>query len=238
MHPVSIEVEVIPPPGVAVTTTLNVVVRHPRAGLIYQAPLVPRDDYLFVAEEPLRLPLDPPPGSYRLIVLVDSNLHAAGDRVLFFDPAPIPFHNLDPGGPSGIHEGVRLVVPLEYPGVIISGGPWAGRRAWHFVDGAVSLWWAPGPTEDLVLDNAVAMLDATHDTVDPPKVTSVEQIEWAGQRAFVFRERWSGQDGGPSEAMVVQGPDFWLYVLRIRARGGASIPPILYQVRETFAFAP
>jgi hypothetical protein len=72
--------------------------------------------------------------------------------------------------------------------------------------------------------------------MEPPQVTGVEQIEWEGQRAFLFSESWHGPDGGPSEAMVVQGPDFWLYVLRIRGRGGAPIPLILYQVRDTFSF--
>jgi hypothetical protein len=236
MQPVDIVVEVIPPPAVAVTTILTAVVRHPRAGLVYSAPLVPRESYLFVAEQQLRLPLDPPPGTYRLIVLVDSNVDAVGDRVLFFNPAPIPFHDLAPGSPSGVHEGVRLAVPLEYPTYAASGGAWAGRRVWRFAVGEVSLWWAPGPTEALLLDNATAMLETTHDPMEPPQVTGVEQIEWEGQRAFLFSESWHGPDGGPSEAMVVQGPDFWLYVLRIRGRGGAPIPLILYQVRDTFSF--
>ena len=114
MQPVPLAVEVVPPPGVEVTTSLSAVVRHPRAGLIYEAPLLPRDDTWFEAEEPLRLPLNPPPGTYRLIVLVDSNVHAVGDRVIFFNPAPIPFHDLAPGSVDGIHEGMRLSVPLEY----------------------------------------------------------------------------------------------------------------------------
>ncbi|MBE9471183.1 MAG: hypothetical protein IMY75_03615, partial [Chloroflexi bacterium] len=42
----------------------------------------------------------------------------------------------------------------------------------------------------------------------------------------------------PAEALVVQGPDYWLYVLRVRAVGSESdvIPPLLRQVWETFAF--
>ena len=238
MEPIPIEVELIPPPRVTVTATLSAVVRHSRAGLIYTAPLVPQPDNLYIAENPLRLPLNPLTGTYRLIVLVDSNLHATGSRVLFFQPAPIPFHELGPGDPSGVHEEMELAVPLEYPQAIASGGPWAGRREWRYNEGVVSLWWAPGPTEALLLNNAIAMLEATHDVSDPPKVTAVEPAEWRGQQAYLFHERWPGPDGDPAEALVVQGPDFWLYVLKIRARGGATIPPILYQVRDTFAFAP
>jgi hypothetical protein len=36
--------------------------------------------------------------------------------------------------------------------------------------------------------------------------------------------------------LVVQGPDYWLYVLRVRTLGGEAIPPLLRQVWETFSF--
>jgi hypothetical protein len=37
--------------------------------------------------------------------------------------------------------------------------------------------------------------------------------------------------------MVIQGPDYHLYVLRLRALGTEIIPPLLRQVGETFTFS-
>lgn len=236
LEPIPIAVEVVPPPGVEATTVLTAVVRHSRAGLIYQAPLLPQGDFLYAAEEPLRLPLVPPPGTYRLIVLLSSSIDAVGDRVLHFQPNPIAVHDLAPGSNAGVHEGVRLAVPLQFKEVVADGGPWAGRRAWRYSDGEVALWWAPGPTEALLASNAMVILEATHNPAGQLQVQGVTEVEWLGERAFLFRERWPGIEGGPAEALVVQGPDYWLYVLRIRARGGAVIPPILELVRDTFSF--
>jgi hypothetical protein len=81
------------------------------------------------------------------------------------------------------------------------------------------------------------MLEATHDLDNPPDVLSVEETEWQGHMAFLFLEDWSGVGGGSAEAMVVQGPDRWLYVLRMRATGGGSISQLLRQVGETFVLA-
>jgi len=236
LEPVPIAVGVVPPRGVEATTILTAVVRHSQAGLIYTAPLLPQGDFIYAAEEPLRLPLVPPPGTYRLIILLHSPIDVAGDRVLYFEPSPIPIHDLAPGSERGVHEGVALAVPLEFAEVVAEGGPWAGRRIWLAPEAEVALWWAPGPTEPLLASNAMVMLESTHDLEAPPQVLGVTEMEWLGERAFHFRERWPGIKGGPAEALVVQGPDFWLYVLRIRARGGASIPYIVELVRETFSF--
>jgi hypothetical protein len=35
---------------------------------------------------------------------------------------------------------------------------------------------------------------------------------------------------------VVQGPDYWLYVVRVRALGSSDIPQLVREVGETFAF--
>ena len=78
----------------------------------------------------------------------------------------------------------------------------------------------PGPVEPLLLNNAVVMLEATHDPSAVPQVPGVEETEWQGQTAFLFREDWPGANGGPAEALVIQGPDHHLYVLRVRATGG------------------
>jgi hypothetical protein len=238
LQSVPIEVEVVPPPGVAVSTTLTAIVRHVSAGLIYEAPLVPHGGHLYAADEPLRLPLEPPPGAYRLIILVDSNVNVSGNRVVSFKPLPIPSHDLFPGGERGVHDGLHLIVPLEYRQTVGSGDPWAGVRSWRMERGTLSLAWAPGPTEDLLINNALVMLEATFPDGDPPQVVGVEQTEWKGQPAFLFHEHWSGPEAGPAETLVVQGPDFWLYALRIAATGGAAIPAVLYEVRDTFTAAP
>ena len=111
----------------------------------------------------------------------------------------------------------------------------AGGRVWRYGGGEVSLWWAPGPVEPLLLNNAVVMLEATHDPSAVPQVLGVEETEWQGQTAFLFQEDWPGANGGPAEALVIQGPDHHLYVLRVRATGGEVIPSLLRQVWETFA---
>jgi hypothetical protein len=36
--------------------------------------------------------------------------------------------------------------------------------------------------------------------------------------------------------LVIQGPDHWLYVLRVRALDDEDVPLLLYRVRETFTF--
>jgi hypothetical protein len=72
-------------------------------------------------------------------------------------------------------------------------------------------------------------------------VLGVEEIEWQGQTAFLFPENWPedefGTPAGPAEAMVMQGPDYHLYVLRLRALGTETIPPLLRQVGQTFSFS-
>jgi hypothetical protein len=237
LEPVPIVVDVIPPPGVDASTALTAVVRHSSEGLIQVAPLQFRGDGRYSADEPLRLPLVPPPGTYRLIVVVESNLKTVGDRVVYFRPEEIPVHDLAAGGEGGVHAGVRLAVPLQFVESVSDGGPWAGKRVWRYPGGEIALWWAPGPTEALLFSNALAMLEATHDATEAPRVVSSAETEWHGQTAFVFQERWPGLEGGPAEALVVQGPDYWLYVLRIRPFGGTTVPPILELVRETFSFA-
>jgi hypothetical protein len=237
LEPVPIEVALVPPPGVEATSALTAVVRHSQAGLIYEAPLEPAGNDLYRAADPLRLPLTPPVGTYRLIILLDSAIGAVGDRVLYFQPDPIPFHELAPGAQDGVHEGVVLAIPLAWDEVVAEGGPWAGSRTWRYRDGEASLWWAPGPTEPLLVSNAIAVLEATYDPERPLQVVSVTETEWEGETAFLFRERLPGIEGGPAEALVVQGPDYWLYVLRIRAMGGSTIPRLLALVRDTFSFS-
>jgi hypothetical protein len=236
LQPVPIEVELVPPPGVTVTAALRASVVDPtgRSRLLFD--LTPRGGNLYAAEELLQLPLEPPEGDWRLTVGVRSALNVDGEQVLVFRPAPIPFRDLTADLPAG----VDIRVPRDFVEAAAQGDRWAGGRVWRYGDGEVALWWAPGPVEPLLLDNALVMLEATHDPDALPRVLDIEEREWQGQAAYLFHEDWPtdrpGADGGPAEALVVQGPDYWLYVLRVRTLGGEAIPPLLRQVWGTFSF--
>ena len=233
LHPATIQVELVPPPGVSVTATVRAAVIDPR-GLPYRRlfPLLPRDGNLYAAEEPLDLALEPLEGNWQLSVYVHSALEVEGEHTVVFQPSPIPFRDL-----AGIlPAGANMHVPQEFIETVFQGDQVAGGRAWRYGGGEVSLWWAPGPVEPLLLDNAVVMLETTYDPGAAPRVPGVEEIEFQGQTAFLFQEDWPGANGGPAEALVIQGPDYRLYVLRVRATGGEVIPSLLRQVWETFAF--
>jgi hypothetical protein len=226
-----VKVALIPPPGVSVTTTVSAILLNPVGVTYWQSRLMPQGNELYVAEKPLWLPLEPPEGDWRLTVYVRSTLEIEGERELIFQPGSLRFRDL-----TDVLPGVDMRVPQEFVEAVPRGNQVAGRRAWRYGDGEVALWWAPGPTEPLLLNNALVMLETTHDPDAPARVLDVEEIEWQGQIAFLFRENWSGAAGGPAEALVAQGPDYQLYVLRVRAMGSEMIPPLLRQVWETFAF--
>jgi len=173
-----------------------------------------------------------------LAVYVRSPLKVEGPWSLVFQPTPILFRDLTDVLPAG----VDMRVPRDFVEVTSQGDQWAGGRVWRYGDGEVALWWAPGPAEPLLLNNAVVMLETTHDPDQPPRVLDVEETEWRGQTAFLFHEDehkgedWPESEVGAAEALVVQGPDYWLYVLRVRTTGSETIPPLLRQVWETFTF--
>jgi hypothetical protein len=237
LQPVPIEVELVPPPGVSVTTTVRAKLLGPRGRPHWLFDLTLREGNLYAADETIQLPLRPPEGDWRLMVRVQSLLDVVGEPMLVFRPAPIPFRDLVDVLPAG----VSLLVPRDFAEPVAQGDPAAGGRVWRYGDGEIALWWAPGPVEPLLLNNAVVMLEATHDPEGPPDVIDVEETEWQGRTAFLFYEDWPedlpGAKGGPAEALVVQGPDYHLYVLRVRALGRKTIPPLLRQVWETFTFA-
>lgn len=236
LEPAPIAVELLPPPGVSVTATLNAAVVDPKGALYRLFELTPQEDHLYAAEEPLQLPLEPLEGDWRLRVHVQSTLEVEGERKLIFRPDPIPFHDLTDVLPAGAVADIRL--PQVFVEETASGDQMAGGRVWRYGGGELALWWAPGPSEPLLLNNALVMLETTHDQSTPARVLDVEEeVEWQGQTAFLFYEDWPGAEGGPAEALVAQRSDYWLYVLRIRATGGETIPSLLRQVWGTFAFA-
>jgi hypothetical protein len=232
LEPVFIEVELVPPPDVGVTATVRASVTGPGGQPRRSFDLMPREGNRYAAAEPLYFPLEPPEGNWLLVVYVRSALEVAGERHLAFRPDPIQFRNLADVLPVG----VDVRVPQDFVELLAEGDRWAGGRVWRLGGAEMGLWWAPGPAEPLLLNNAVVMLEATYDPKDPPDVLDVEELEWQGQMAFLFREDWSRMGGGPAEAWVVQGPDHWLYVLRMRTLGDEDIPLLLRQVWETFTF--
>jgi hypothetical protein len=233
LQPVPIEVELLPPPGITVTATVRAAVVGPGGRPLWPFDLTLREGNLYAAEEPLQLPLEPQEGDWRLAVYVRSPLKVEGPWSLVFQPTPILFRDLTDVLPAG----VDMRVPQDFVEVTSQGDQWAGGRVWRYGDGEVALWWAPGPAEPLLLNNAVVMLETTH---EPPRVLDVEETEWRGQTAFLFYEDededWPESEVGAAEALVVQGPDYWLYVLRVRTTGSETIPPLLRQVWETFTF--
>ena len=192
--------------------------------------LVPGEGNLFAARNPLILPLAPSTGDWQLKVEVQSALPVEGDRTVIFQPDPIPFRDMTDVLPTG----ANIRIPQMFVESMSQGDQTAGARAWRYEGGEVSLWWAPGPTEPLLLNNAVVMLETTHDSAKPPQVLSVKEIEWEGQTAFLFQEDWSGAGDGLAKTMVAQGPGYQLYVLRVRTTDSEPLPTILHQVRETF----
>ena len=243
LQAVPVEVELIPPPSVSVTATVSAIVFDPR-GLPYrQFDLLPGEGHMYVAQESLHLPLEPrgrdrepdgesPESAWRLVVSVRSTLEVEGQRTLSFQPTPVLFRDLGGVLPAG----VDVRVPQDFVEVASQGDQWAGGRVWRYGQGELSLWWAPGPLEPLLLSNAVVMLEATRGPGEFSPPPDVEETDWQGHTAFLFRESLPGSEGGAAESLVVQGPDYWLYLLQMRALGGESIPPLLRQVRETFSF--
>lgn len=238
LHPTPIEVALVPPPGVAAAASVRATVLDPNFAPYQSFLLVPQEGNLYVSDDLLRLPLEPAPGDWWLVVDVESNLPVRGRQSESFQPAPVSYRDL-----AGLlPQAASLRVPQDLVEVTVQGDLTAGGRAWRYegVDaasrGEVALWWAPGPHKPVALDTAVVMLEATYG-VDAPTVTATEETEFQGQTAFRFHETWPGPEGGPAEALVVQGPDYWLYVLRVRALGGDEIPGLMREIGETFAFA-
>jgi len=237
LQPVPIEIELVPPPGVSAEATVTAIVLDPGWHVWALFHLWPQEGDRYGAEEPLLLPLEPLEGDWRLAVSVKSELGVEGERRVVFRPSPVQFRDMADVLPVG----TSVRVPHDFFEHLAQGDPQAGGRVWRYEDGELALWWAPGPLNPLLFNTAVVMLEATHDLEGSPQVLGVEEIEWQGQTAFLFQESWLedgfGTPGGPAEAVVIQGPDYHLYVLRMRALGTEAIPLLLRQVGETLSFS-
>lgn len=201
-------------------------VTDPRHQVWWESDMDPAGERTYTAPIPLHLPLEPPEGEWRLTVFIYTAVAVNGGRTIVFRPAPVPRRDLS----GQVREGITLHVPQPFAAVKAEGDEIAGGRAWIGSGGEVGLWWTPGPAEPLVQDTAQVLVEATHPTSGPAEVVEIEPVEWNGLPAFRFSERWPE---GPAEALVVQGPDRWLYLLRVRALDGEVIPPLLMDILAT-----
>jgi len=247
LHPVPVEVELLPPPGMEVSATVQATLFAPSpkpwlpgrpeddtlSGNSWRFELKAREGHRYVAEEPFQPPLESPAGTWWLVIDARAPLPVMGERARAFYLRPLSFRDLT----QVLPKGVELRVPTDFAEVSAQGDRWAGARVWRYGNGELGLWWAPGPAEPLQLHNAIMMLEATHPPEQPPRVLDVEEIEWSGQIAFRFREHWPGKEGGQAEALVTLGPDYRLLLLRVRAIDGGAVPPLFHQIKETLVIA-
>ncbi len=248
LPPQPIEIELLAPPDIEIKANVLSSVLDPAGERYGLFALHPSDDdsasegrnpRRYVSEKPLQLPLQPMDGAWRLVIAVQANVKVTGDQVRSFEPAPLSFCVLT----DTLHAGVNLSIPRTFEVTVARGSPWAGGRAWQYQGGEVALWWAPGPLEPLLLSNALVMLETTYKPGPAPEILDAEAAQWPNSNpdsapsAFLFHEIWPGPEGGPAEAYVIQGPDHWLYVLRMRAVGQDTIPPLIRQVGQTLTFS-
>jgi hypothetical protein len=188
------------------------------------------DGNRYYADKKLQLPLNPLGGYWWVIAEVESNVDVEGETVHFFIPEQVHFRPLD----GLIPASVSLRVPINFRETASQGDLYAGSRIWQHNDGQIGLWWAPGPTENLLFSNAVTMLEATFPDSGSPVMVDIVESEWHGRVTFVANLIWP--DSQPGMAWVVQDADYWLYILDIRTLDGEKIPPLIEEVASTFSF--
>ncbi|MGC9467647.1 MAG: hypothetical protein ACP5HS_03585 [Anaerolineae bacterium] len=236
LTPMPIEAALVPPPGLDVRAELSATIMDPEAGVYATYDLAKQEGHRYRAQKMLQLPLEPMPGYWWLIVHVESELPTVGDPARFFEVEPVAFRALT----STLPAAVSLKIPTAFQEVVAQGDTAAGGRVWRHGEGEVSLWWAPGPTEALLVSNALVALEASY-AADAryeafPAPPEAVPVVWDGRPGFEFAESWSDPDPGPGRAWVLQGADHWLYILRIRALGRDDIPPLHEEVAQTFTF--
>jgi hypothetical protein len=155
-----------------------------------------------------------------------------------FTPQRVPHHVLT----DTLSSAVLLRVPQAFKETLQEGNAFAGRLAWSYGDCDIGLAWAPGPTEPLLIDNAQMILEATFDPAYEISITgsegrtlgSEETHQWTG---FLFQESWQRESKQtPAETLVVQGPEYRLYALRVRAKSEAEIGRLCRDVAATLGF--
>ncbi len=236
LTPQPVEVSLIPPPGLDASASISATVLDPEDSVRATFSLTTQEGDRYRSTEALTLPLKPLSGFWWLIVHVDSELPIAGRNARYFEIAPVALRELTGTVPSA----VTMQVPEGFDEVLAQGDSSAGGRMWTHDSGEVGLWWAPGPAEELLLNNAVTMLEATYaadSRYETLPVLEALPTSWQDRTAFEFSETWPEPDGGPGRAWVIQGDDFWLYVVRVRAVGEAEIPALHWDVAQTFAFS-
>jgi hypothetical protein len=194
----------------------------------------------WVPDEPLQLPLEPQPypGVWHMIVDVEADLPIRGYRDRVFTPQTVPYQVLTDTLPGG----VQFRIPQAFPQIATQGDRVAGYHIWDYRDCEIGLAWAPGPTEALLTDNALVMVEATYPPDEPQveiTLESSEESRWGQQEwtAFLFYESWKTDSRStPAESLVVQGPNFMLYALRIRAKTEGEIHSLCRDVRATLDF--
>jgi hypothetical protein len=238
LEPVPIRVLVEEPPDVRVNISMSARVIDAQDQPYATFDMAPEGrEGWWVADGELQLPLEPEPypGVWHLIIDAEIDLPSQGYRDRVFTPQRVPYHVLTGTLPSG----VELHVPQAFAETFAQGDPFAGMRAWRYRDCEVALAWAPGPTEDLLYDNALVMAEAIHDAEYEISIEAGERTTWGEEEwtAFIFYELWrSAGRSHPSETLVVQGPGFWLYALRMRALTQDEIHPLCRDVRATLGF--
>jgi len=232
LDPVTIEVDVQSPQGVEEQPRVSAILFDPGNSPVWLGDLLKGEGSRYYGAGPVEFELIPIEGEWRLQVYVQSVLQVDGELSYTFQPSPIEFRELSPTLPSA----ATILVPAIFEEELTLGDQVSGARIWRYGDGELSLWWAPGSAEPLLLNTAIVMLEATFISEMPPEVLDVEEGEWAGQPTFRFVENWSGSADDTSDAWVIQGPNYWLYVLRLRSVGPQGIPPLLFEVRDTFGF--
>lgn len=229
LQAIPVEVALIPPAGLQAEATVTALVLDDQGHPYQMFWLQPQTGSLYVAPEPLQLPLEAT-GEWRLVVTVHTPLEVSGERSLIFQPRPLRLRDLSTMLPSG----VTLAVPENFTEASAEGDTTAGQRRWRYRNEELALAWAPGPTEPLLLNNALALLEATYDPQHLPQIGAVKEATWQGHTAFVFEETWPGSNGGPGRAWVIQGSDYRLYVLRVKMEGRQQLTPLLLLLAQTF----
>ncbi|MCS7283239.1 MAG: hypothetical protein RMK65_05355 [Anaerolineae bacterium] len=182
---------------------------------------------VYRSREPIHFPLEGIPGEWQLEVTVRSRTVVWGSRWVRFSQRPLVFWDLAPLGPRKVF----LRVPQDIPLVRQEGDEISGVLIWDWRGERLELWWTPGPTKRLNLDTALMVAEATYPVTGGVEVAGTEEILRKGRRGFRFSERWPE---GNAEALVLQGADYRLYLLRARTKGGSPLSPFMQQIWETF----